>query len=187
MQFFRLARKPYFFNAAELEADGLELEFSVMATDALTFRGSYASLDSTFNRFEADTNFDGVIDVDLSGNPVQRAPENQFMLEALYQSPGLSNGGSLDWNLRVSYEDDQVASYSAAGSEFDTMLKAKSLVDMNITYTDPQDRYYVSLIGRNLGDKRYVQGSLSVATLWVMAAYGAPRYLGLQFGTRLGR
>ena len=140
-----------------------------------------------FNRFEADTNFDGVIDVDLSGNPVQRAPENQFMLEALYQSPGLSNGGSLDWNLRVSYEDDQVASYSAAGSEFDTLLKAKSLVDMNITYTDPQDRYYVSLIGRNLGDKRYVQGSLSVATLWVMAAYGPPRYLGIQFGTRLGR
>jgi len=184
---FPTGQETLFFNAAELEADGLELEFSVMATDALTFRGSYASLDSTFNRFEADTNFDGVIDVDLSGNPVQRAPENQFMLEALYQSPGLSNGGSLDWNLRVSYEDDQVASYSAAGSEFDTMLKAKSLVDMNITYTDPQDRYYVSLIGRNLGDKRYVQGSLSVATLWVMAAYGAPRYLGVQFGTRLGR
>ena len=43
-------------------------------------------------------------------------------------------------------------------------------------------RWYVRLLGSNLTDERYRTGSLSVATLWIMSAYGPPRYYGVEFG-----
>jgi iron complex outermembrane receptor protein len=41
-------------------------------------------------------------------------------------------------------------------------------------------------LGANLTDKRYKTGALSVATLWIMSAYGSPRYYGIEFGGKLG-
>ena len=67
---------------------------------------------------------------------------------------------------------------------FDTTLNARTLVDASVTFTDADDRYYVRLVGNNLTDERYRTGVLSVATLWIMAAYGQPRYFGVEFGTK---
>jgi iron complex outermembrane receptor protein len=59
-------------------------------------------------------------------------------------------------------------------------------LDASITFYDAQNRFYFRLLGANLTDKKYRTGALSVATLWIMSAYGSPRYFGLEFGGKLG-
>ena len=172
-----------FFNAAELTVAGLELEGSWAVTDSLTFSGNLALTDASFDKFAADTNFDGTIDIDLSKRPVTRAPEFMYTVEANYRQ-GLGRAGSLDWNLRVAHEDESVASYSDAGDAFNAILNAKTLVDASLTYRDLDERYFVTLYGRNLTDERYRTGSLSVGTLWVMSTYGPPRWFGVEFGAK---
>ena len=172
-----------FFNAAEMTVTGAEFEGTWSVNDALTLRTSGAWLDAEFDKYVADTNYDGVLDVDLSGNVPQRAPEWQWMVEGLYEH-AVWNYGNLEWNVRVSYEDDNVAGYSDVDPQFDAILNSKTLIDASVTFTDPDDSYYVRLYGQNLSDERYRTGSLSVATLWVMTAYGQPRTFGIEGGVK---
>jgi iron complex outermembrane receptor protein len=171
-----------FFNAAEMTVKGIEAEGAWAVNDAFTLKYNVSYMDAKFDKFEADTNYDGVIDVDLSGKPVTRAPKWMGGVAGSY----LQNVGRhhLEWNLRVSYEDDSVASYSDVAPEFDTTLNSRTLLDASVTFRDADDRYYLRLLGSNLTDERYRTGTLSVATLWIMSAYGPPRYYGLEIGAK---
>ena len=171
-----------FFNAAEMTVKGLEAQGAWAVNEAFTLQYNISYMDAKFDSFEADTNFDGIIDIDLSDKPVTRAPEWMGSIAGSYiQNVGRHN---LEWNLRVSYEDDSVASYSDVAPEFDTTLNSRTLVDASITFRDADDRYFVRLVGNNLADERYRTGTLSVATLWIMSAYGQPRYYGVEFGAK---
>ncbi|MFK8031848.1 MAG: TonB-dependent receptor [Gammaproteobacteria bacterium] len=178
---FPTGQETLFFNAAELTTQGLELDGSWAATERLTFSGNLAWTDAEFDTFEADTNFDGVNDVDFSNQPVTRAPELMYTIDAKYRQE-LPRYGDLDWNVRVAYEDESVASYSDVAPEFNAFLNERTLVDASVTFTDKNDNYFVRLFGKNLTDERYRTGSLSVATLWIMSAYGPPRWFGVEFG-----
>lgn len=178
---FPTGQETLFFNAAELNVVGLELEGSWAVTENLTFSGNLAWTDATFDKFEADTDFDGTIDIDLSDRPVTRAPEFMYTVEANYLQ-NLGSAGTLDWNVRVAHEDESIASYSDAGDEFNTTLNSKTLLDASLTYRDQNANYFVTLYGRNLTDERYRTGSLSVGNLWIMSAYGPPRWYGVEFG-----
>ena len=175
-----------FFNAADLPVKGLEAEASWLITEGLTLNASASWMDSEFDTFEADTNYDGIIDVDLSGSPVARAPDLMANADLTYEH-AIAGGHRLEWKLRVSYEDESVASYSDVSPQFNTMLDSKTLVDASITFYDSKDRFFVRALGSNLTDERYRTGSLSVATLWIMSAYGAPRYYGLEAGVKLSQ
>ena len=172
-----------FFNAAEMEVTGLEFESTLRATENLTFRVNAAWMDAEFNEFEADTDYDGIADVDLSDQEPTRAPEWMAGAEAEYVYP-LGDAGDLAANLRVSYEDESIYSYSDIGSQYDTTLDQKTLWDAAIGWTSASDKYFVRAVGKNLTDQRYRTGVLAVATIWTMSAYGAPRYYGLEFGAK---
>jgi len=172
-----------FFNAAEMTVKGVEAEGAWAVSDRLTLTYNVSWMDAKFDKFEADTDYDGIVDVDLSGQPVTRAPEWMGAVTATYvQSVG--NGHTLEWRLRGSYEDESVSSYSDVAPEYNTYLQSRTLVDASLTFTDRDDRYYLRLLGSNLTDERYRTGALSVATLWIMSAYGPPRYYGIEFGTK---
>ncbi|MEQ9452428.1 MAG: TonB-dependent receptor [Pseudomonadales bacterium] len=174
-----------FFNAAEMTVSGVEAEGSWIISEGLTLNYSASWMDAEFDSFEADTNFDGVIDIDLSGQPVTRAPDLMANADLTYEHQ-IFDGHRMEWKLRASYEDDSVASYSDVSPQFNTTLDSKTLVDASITFYDAQDRFYIRALGSNLTDERYRTGSLSVATLWIMSAYGAPRYYALEAGFKLG-
>ncbi len=178
---FPTGQETLFFNAAEMTVWGVEAEGAWAVTDQFQINYSIAYMDAEFDTFEADTNFDGEIDVDLSGQPVTRAPEWMGNLEGIYSHSFMENHG-LEWRLRVSYEDDSVSSYSDVDPAFNTILESRTLVSASVTWTDPEDRWYVRLLGSNLTDERYRTGALSVATLWIMSAYGPPRYYGIEVG-----
>ncbi len=173
-----------FFNAAEMTVTGIEAEGSWIAREGLTVNYSVSWMDAEFDSFAADTNFDGAIDIDLSGQPVTRAPDLMANVDVSYEHL-VGAGHKLEWKLRASYEDDSVSSYSDVSPQFNTTLDSKTLLDASVTFYDAKDRYFVRALGSNLSDERYRTGSLSVATLWVMSSYGAPRYFGLEVGTKL--
>lgn len=174
-----------FFNAADLQAKGIEIEGQFSPTENLVFRASAAFSDAEYNRFEADTDFDGVNDIDLSGRPVTRVPKTQFGLGGTYSIP-VGGNWNLKLNSRVTHESESIAAYSDVDPQFDALLDARTLVDADIRLTANDDSYYVRLIGKNLTDKRYKTGSLSVATLWRFSSYAPPRYFGLEVGTKFG-
>ena len=182
---FPTGQETLFFNAAEMTVKGVDLEGAFAATDSLTLSYNLAYMDAEYKEFEADTNFDGVIDTDLSDNPVTRSPEFMGSVAGTWQRP-LANGGLIEVNVRYSYEDESVSSYSDLGSDFNTILEDKNLLDASVGYRAPNDKFFARLVGSNLTDDRYQTAALDVAGVWVMSTYGKPRYWGLQFGAKFG-
>ncbi|MSQ99266.1 MAG: TonB-dependent receptor [Xanthomonadales bacterium] len=175
-----------FFNAATLDVWGIEAEGAWAVSDSFLVRWNGSYMHAQFGTFEADTDYDGIIDVDLSGKPVTRVPKWMGTVGGTYTHPIGNRGNNLEFSLRVAYEGKSIASYIDLPGGHDPFLNAKTLVDLNLTYRDSKDRYYLSLLGSNLLDDRYRTASLAVATIWVMSAYGPPRYWGIEFGGILG-
>lgn len=173
-----------FFNAADLTSYGLEAEVSAALTDRFTLRGSLGYLNSEYDEFLADTDFDGEIDVDLSEEDVNRAPEWQWNVDAIYTHPFLQ--GDLAWVGSVSYEDEAIFVYSNVAPEFHGMTDDRTLVNASVTYTDASERFFLRVYGRNLSDETYRIGELPVADLWTMSYYGQPRTYGMEVGMTFG-
>lgn len=173
-----------FFNAAEIDVYGLELEGAWLLAQGFTVQGSIGWLDAEFEEFRADTNFDGTIDTDLSNNDVARAPEWTWNIDVLYDQ-NLGNG-TVNWALNVNYVDEAVYAYTSVPSTPDGVTDDRTLVNASVTFRPGSGRWWVRAFGKNLTDEEYRIGELPVANLWVMSFYGAPRTLGLEAGLDLG-
>ena len=174
-----------FFNAAKLDARGIEFEGSWVVNEYLTFSGNFSYQDAEFAAYEADTDFDGTIDVDFSGRPVNRSPDwTAYLMATVEHSAGAM--GDLSHALSWSFVDDSVFTYSDLGPEHDAMSNSRNLLNWSSTFTTKDGAYYFRVFGRNLADERYRTGNLAVAALWTMASYGLPRQFGVEVGARFG-
>ncbi|HEY7775806.1 MAG TPA: TonB-dependent receptor, partial [Kineobactrum sp.] len=173
-----------FFNAADLTSYGLEVEATASITNNFTLRGNLGYLNSEYDEFLADTNFDGVDNVDLTNEDVNRAPEWQWGPDAIYNHNFMN--GDLDWVANVSYEDEAIFVYSNVAPEYHGKTDDRTLFNASVTYTDADERFFARLYGRNLTDERYRVGELPVADLWTMTYYGSPRTYGLEVGMKFG-
>ncbi len=169
------------FNAADVDASGFEFELTALLIDNLTISANLGTLDAEYNEFLLDRNLDGVFE-DFSGREVVRAPELTAGLDATYMQD-LANGGNIRYNLGVNFEDQNVYYYNDdIGSEFDTILEERVIVNANATYRFPNDKFYVSVFGKNLTDDRYKTAAQAVGALWTFGNYGPPRTYGVEFG-----
>ena len=125
-----------------------------------------------------------MIDTDLSGNPVGRAPELTWSVFALYEHDFL--GGRLDWAADVNYEDEAVYSYTAVPDTPNGMTDDRTLLNASVTYTSRNDLWWLRAYGKNLTDEEYRIGELAVGGLWVMTYWGEPRVLGVEAGMKFG-
>jgi len=174
-----------FFNAADMDVYGLELQFTAAVTDNFTLRGNASYLHSEYKKFTADTNYDGIDDVDLSNADVNRAPEYQWNIDAIYEHQLF--GGEMRWLVNANYEDDSIFVYSVLGPQYDGMIDERTLFNASVTYTGDDGRYFVRLYGKNLTDEEYKVGELPVADLWTFAYYGEPRAFGMEVGMNFGQ
>ncbi|MGC6521194.1 MAG: TonB-dependent receptor [Candidatus Micropelagos thuwalensis] len=169
-----------FFNAAEATVNGIETEFTFVPAKVpgLTIQGNLSLQDGDFDKFEADTNFDGTIDVDFSDRPLTRTPEVQAALQVSYeQDYGDITGQAV---MTIFHEDDQVNNYSDLGEAYDTVLESKTLIDVSYALIDNNNNYSVRAFVKNATDERYRVSSQPVATLWVFSQYGPPRTAGVE-------
>ena len=88
--------------------------------------------DGEYDKFEADTNGDGVNDVFLSGLPLTRTPEWKYGVQGLYTFEAL--GGQIRPVRFVGYEDATSSTIRSSG-RFNSVLDERTLVDASITYT----------------------------------------------------
>jgi iron complex outermembrane receptor protein len=176
-----------FFNAAEVSVKGVELEGTMLVMDGLTIRANISYNDGKYDSFATDTDGDGVNDLDLSGNDLTRTPEWKWGINGLYTHDAFN--GRMDYNAVLSFEDETIFYYAdrsaGLGSEYDSFLDEKTLLDASITYTDDGE-WFVRLFGNNLTDERYRVASQVVSNLWTHSQFGAPRNYGLQVGMKFG-
>tara|TARA_R110001599_G_scaffold353815_1_gene598804 strand:+ start:48142 stop:50595 length:2454 start_codon:yes stop_codon:yes gene_type:complete len=173
-----------FFNAADMEVYGLEVQFTAAVTENLTLRGNASYLHSEYKKFLADTNYDGVDDVDLSNAEVNRAPEYLWNIDAIYEHELF--GGDMRWVLNANYEDDAIFVYSTVAPQYDGVTDSRTLLNASVTFTASDDKYFVRVYGKNLTDETYKVGELPVADLWTFAYYGEPRIFGMEVGMNFG-
>jgi iron complex outermembrane receptor protein len=171
-----------FFNAAEITVFGLELESTWVVSESFRIRGNLGWLDAEFDKFEADTDLDGTIDTDLSGNPVGRAPELTWTVAALYEQD--LAGGQLAWAADVNYEDEAVYTYTAVPGTPNGMTDDRTLVNASVTYTSENEQWWIRAYGKNLTDEEYRIGELPVGGLWVMTYWAEPLSFGLEGGLK---
>jgi iron complex outermembrane receptor protein len=132
-----------------IDVKGVELEATLAPMQGLTIRANGSYLKGKYKKFEADTDFDGVVDIDLSNRPLNRAPKYQFGVDGSYQH-GIGDIGSLTWNANIYYESSSVYIYSDVDPAFNTQLDSKTLIQATLTYRDPSENYYVRVYGKNL-------------------------------------
>ncbi len=182
-----------FYNAAKVEAKGVEIELAALVTDRFRIQAQAAYLDAKYDEFiidqpeVTDPVTGGTIQAffgDFSGLPVPRSPELSGAISGIYTMNVW--GGRLELSGDVYYEDENLFYISAAGREFDAYLDSKTLISAAVTYSADKDRYFLRLYGRNLTDQRYRIASQSVATLWTHTQWGAPRGYGIEFGMNFG-
>ncbi|MEL6302464.1 MAG: TonB-dependent receptor [Pseudomonadota bacterium] len=174
------------FNAADVDASGLELELEALLTDNLTLRANIGTLDAEYNEFILDLDQDGNNE-DFSGREVTRAPELTGGIDLTYLQ-ALDSGANIRYNINFNYEDENTYYYNEViGANFDTILEERTILGANVTYTAPDDKWYISAFGKNLTDDRYKTAAQAVGALWTFANYGPPRVWGVEAGFNFGR
>ncbi len=142
---------------ADVDIDGLEIDFSWLPTDNLTFFGNIGLLDAEYK--SADPDHPIFDDVGIPGNapgldadPVA-APEYTFLIGGSYFLP-LGDRGSLLFQLDYNGVDDH---YSGLGvGNFDSeIVESYELLGGNVTYTSPSEKWTLMLGADNLTDEEY--------------------------------
>lgn len=173
------------FNAADVDASGLDLEFWWQIGDRWSVRANAGFLDTKYNEFLLDRNLDGQLE-DFSGRRVVRSPELTAGFDVNY-TYDFNGGSSLLVNLNYNHEDENVYYYNDdIGEEFDTILEQRDIINLSATWTSSSDTFYASIFGKNLTDERYQTAAQAVGTLWTFSNYGPPRTYGVDLGYRFG-
>ena len=182
-----------FYNAAKVTSKGVELELQALVTDSFRVRAQASWLDAKYDEFIIDQPelvdpvSGGTINAffgDFSGLPVPRSPKKSGAISGIYSME--LGSGTMEVSGEVYYEDENLYYVSAAGRQYDAYLDSKVLLNAAVTYSGPDDRYFVRAWGKNLTDQRYRIASQSVATLWTHTQWGAPLNFGVEVGVNFG-
>ena len=167
-------------NASDATVQGLEIEFTYLASDKLTLRGNLGLLDAEYDSFSVDTGTPGSPSIqDFSHLEFRRAPEVNFGVSANYQWQW--GPGSAQLWASARYLDDHEVDFA---NKPELSNDAQTLIDVSFTYE--YQGWYASVFGRNLADEDGYQIGFDVAGLWSYAAPRAPRTYGVEFGIRFG-
>lgn len=159
----------YLTNAARSSIDGLEVELGWRPLADLHLDLSGAWLDARFDEY-----IDGA-DIDRSGNRLVGAPRTSLSALARYE-PALARGGHLQFIVDASYRDEFYFN-SANTARFAS--PSRTLLGARVGYAGPEDRYRVSLWGRNLTDELYYSRATSFLAIDAILV-GEPRSYGVE-------
>ena len=129
-----------FTNGGDVETEGIEIDFAVQATDRLKFSGGLAISDAK----------------STTGAPLPFAPDTKYNVVVDYGLP-TANGSEFSANLAYVYTDNQLSGNIGQTAEAnpEVFLPSYGIVNASLTYTAPEEKYSISFIIKNLGDKSY--------------------------------
>ncbi len=168
-----------FFNAASARVKGIEAEATLMPTEGLTLRGVLGYQDAGYRRYVTPI----PAGYDLSTAPLDRAPKWQWAIDGTYSVP-VSDAWKVTFNGNINYTARNLFTLSISDARDNTFLRARTLMNASITFAETEDKYWLRVVGKNLGDKRYETASQVVGGLWTFTLYGPPRYYGVEAGVK---
>jgi iron complex outermembrane receptor protein len=126
----------------------------------------------------------GYINADIS-NAAAVAPLTPEITASI--SPELvrsvGNGGRLSLRADYSYRDDMYGEPSSDPGRF-TKIESRDLINADITYTAPGDRWSLGVYGRNVTDERYDNARLNVTDYVLVILSNDASEFGLRYTTR---
>ena len=139
-------------NAASATIYGLELQGSWFLTNNIYLQCSYAYTQSQFDEFETiDTASLSTEQLDLSGNTINRTPENKFAFSAAYNML-LSGGASLTFISAYSWVDEM---YTDVFNSDNGRLDSWGRVDANIVWASNDRNLTISAFIKNINNERH--------------------------------
>ncbi len=168
-------------NAGDAKIQGVELEFDAVPTDALRIYGSIGYLDGRYT--SKNPPWDGLVPCNpptnagcppfLGNNPPRLAPWS-FSIGGSYDI-FLEGNGTVRLQADYGYRDPNF--YDDANlQEFD----AQHRLNGSINWISPEDRWTVSVFGKNLRDEPNYGNLTSIAGLWTAGPMQRGREYGLQ-------
>lgn len=142
-------------NAGSLRQQGFEFDTVVSPIDDLSFSGSVAYLDSEFTDYTAGANLPGLTGTqDLTGQRNTFSPKwvGNFAVD---WSGDIGSGG-LNWaiNANLALVSDQFVGTALDGNP-QTLADGYTQLGARFTINGADDRWSVSIFGRNLGNVDY--------------------------------
>jgi len=155
-------------NAAEATSQGVEMDGMWRVSENLTFGSSYAFLDSTYGKYvnapctylqKASTA--GACQQDISGETLPYAAENTANLNVSYELP-MGDDYSLEFAADANYSDEFLLQ-----ADLDPLDEQEAFTKINarVVLRNLANEWEVSLIGKNLTDKRTTNNGVDIPLL----------------------
>lgn len=126
------------------ESIGVEIEGRVLINDQFSVHSSLGYINA---------------DVDDPEAVAPLTPDLTFSLSPEYNMP-LAGGAEVSFRADYSYRDDMYGEPSSDPARF-TQIDSRSLLNVDVSYTNPDGDWTLGLYGRNVFDERYDQGRLN--------------------------
>lgn len=142
-------------NAGSLRQQGFEFDVTMAPSRNFSVTGSIAYLDSKFTSFTTASNLPGLTGTqDLTGKPNSFSPE--WVGNVAVDWSGDIGSSGLSWAAtgNVSFVSDQfVGTVNDANPQ--SLADGYALLGARLSLNGPDDRWSVSVFGRNLGNTHY--------------------------------
>lgn len=181
-------------NAAAAKIDGVEGEMRVVLFDGMTLGGNVSYTDAGYEDYFITAVRGGVpTRVDLSGVPFEGLSKWTYSLSAGYdkETPLGNFHAQLNWTHRSAanlFENDSYGTDGGAATPLaETSQPGFGLLDGSISLDIDKLNSTVTLWSKNMLDKRYKQGALSLSNVGVpytWSLYGAPATYGIDLTVR---
>lgn len=188
-------------NAAEAELKGFELDLDWRLTDRLRLVFNGALLDDEFVRFESqdplvvgriedDLNAMGIFDQAAINAAVSQVPTTDLSGRGLPQAPDFNTYTALEYAVPVGggqlllRADHQFTDDIAFDPFEEFVQESYDLFGAGLSYSGADNRWWVNLYGKNLGDEDYVLTEFFARVTGSLQVYAPPANWGLQLGLR---
>jgi iron complex outermembrane receptor protein len=160
-------------NAEGATIDGVEFQTDLLLGQGFSFALAGTYLDATFDQYISPSN-----NLDLSGTPLPLSPKWSGSASIGYEGEVL--GGALRSHLEYVYRGKIIFPLTLdAPQNFDEKYGA---INASVRWTEPNEKFYVEIIGRNLDDTLYRVQRADVFFSGVYDSFGPPRTVEARVG-----
>jgi iron complex outermembrane receptor protein len=160
-------------NSADADIWGVEVDGTFSLTDNLLAIASVGYIDASYSKVKFDLNGDDVIDNKDKDLDLPRATKWTYSV-GLNLDTELGSYGYMTSRVSYAYRDDSAYTDNNLGT-----LDSVDMVDAGIDYHTSNDKWVISLYGRNLLDKAYTGNDTQ------LPAFVGPVELGGSFSPRI--
>ena len=174
---YQVGTSPTIANVGDAQIKGFEVELVAKPVEFLTLNASVGYIDAHYTRLDpAVAVTSGAIlgfqAGALVGGELPKTPKWKINISPRLELP-VGNGGKVvllgDWTHTTQ-------SWNNVEQTLALMRPATDLFNASVSYTDPSDKYSLTIGGTNLSNERYVVGGSSIPASGVVAGvYSRPR------------